>query len=48
MEFVTGHTLKQLLDDTGPFGANEALTIGRDVCRALAAVRRTRTSFIAM
>lgn len=38
MEFVTGQTLKQLLDDTGPLGANEALTIGRDVCRALAAV----------
>lgn len=38
MEFVTGQTLKAILEKQGPFGADEAALIGRDVCRALAAV----------
>ena len=38
MEFVTGRTLKDILKEQGPFGAHEAAVIGRDVCRALAAV----------
>jgi serine/threonine protein kinase/tetratricopeptide (TPR) repeat protein len=38
MEFVTGRTLKEILREQGPFGAHEACVIGRDLCRALAAV----------
>jgi eukaryotic-like serine/threonine-protein kinase len=40
MEFVTGRTLKAILDEQGPFSAHEAAMIGRDVCRALTAVHR--------
>jgi len=40
MEFVSGRTLKDILGDQGPFGAQEAAVIGRDLCRALAAVHR--------
>jgi TolB-like protein len=40
MEFVTGRTLKAIVDEQGPFGAHEAAVIGRDICRALAAVHQ--------
>jgi hypothetical protein len=38
MELIQGQTLEDLLDAQGCFGAHEASLIGRDVCRALAAV----------
>ena len=38
MEFIHGRTLESLLDALGPFGAREAVGIGIDLCRALAAV----------
>jgi serine/threonine-protein kinase len=38
MEMVNGRTLAELLRAQGPFGAHEASIIGRDVCRAVAAV----------
>ena len=38
MEFVRGATLEELLRTRGPFSAAEAALIGKDVCRALAAV----------
>ena len=38
MEFVRGRTLEQLLADRGAFGAQEALLVGLDLCRALSAV----------
>jgi eukaryotic-like serine/threonine-protein kinase len=38
MEFVRGVTLERLLGSQGPFGASEAMLIGQDLCRALAAV----------
>ena len=37
-EFVRGHTLEQLLRRDGLFAAQDAATIGVEVCRALAAV----------
>ena len=40
MEFVTGRTLKEIVQEQGPFGAHEAALIGRDLCRALAAVHK--------
>ena len=40
MELIEGRTLKDILQESGPFGAHEAAVIGRDVCRALAAVHR--------
>jgi serine/threonine-protein kinase len=40
MEFVVGQTLKEILQQHGPFGPQEAALVGRDVCRALAAVHR--------
>ena len=40
MELIKGRTLEDLLDAQGCFGAHEASLIGRDVCRALAAVHR--------
>ena len=40
MELIEGRTLKDILKSDGPFGAHEAALIGRDVCRALAAVHR--------
>ena len=40
MELVSGRTLKQVLEEIGPFGAHEAAVIGRDLCRALAAVHQ--------
>ena len=38
MEFVRGRTLRQIIEERGPFGAHEALTLGAEVARALAAV----------
>jgi hypothetical protein len=38
MEFVRGETLESVLKTQGPRNAREALLIGEDVCRALAAV----------
>jgi len=38
MEFVRGKTLEVLLQEQGPLGAREAVGIGLDLCRALAAV----------
>jgi serine/threonine-protein kinase len=38
MEFVKGRTLRQIIEERGPFGAHEALTLGLEVARALAAV----------
>lgn len=39
-EFVRGQTLEQIVRQQGPFGANEAIVIGIDFCRGLAAVHR--------
>jgi serine/threonine-protein kinase len=38
MELVRGATLEELLRTQGPRGAGEAALVGRDLCRALAAV----------
>jgi hypothetical protein len=38
MEFVSGETLDQALRDKGPLNAREAVLVGEDLCRALAAV----------
>lgn len=38
MELIKGHTLDDIVEREGPYGACEALVIGRDLCRALAAV----------
>ena len=38
MEFVRGRTLRQIVEQRGPFGSDEALLIGIEVARALAAV----------
>ena len=40
MECVEGRTLWQMHDQYGPFGAQEALLVAVDLCRALAAVHR--------
>lgn len=40
MEFVAGRTMKEILQQQGPFGASEAAVIGRDLCRALSAVHQ--------
>ena len=40
MKFIHGSTLKELLVERGPFGADEAASIGRDVCQALAEIHR--------
>jgi serine/threonine protein kinase len=40
MELVEGRTLSDLLRTQGPFSAHETALIGRDLCRALAAVHR--------
>lgn len=37
-EYVDGVTLADLLREQGPFGAQEAITIGVELCRALSAV----------
>lgn len=38
MELVAGRTLKEIVEQQGAFGPHEAALIGRDLCRALAAV----------
>lgn len=38
MEFVTGSTIEQLLQASGPFSALDAGLIGQELCKALAAV----------
>jgi serine/threonine-protein kinase len=38
MEFIKGLTLAELLKMQGPFSAHDAALIGRDLCRAVAAV----------
>jgi serine/threonine-protein kinase len=40
MEFVNGRTLKEILEEQGPFSAQEAVVFGLDLCRALAAVHQ--------
>jgi serine/threonine-protein kinase len=40
MEFVSGRTLKEILEEQGPFSAQEAVMFGLDLCRALAAVHQ--------
>jgi serine/threonine-protein kinase len=40
MEFIKGRTLGALLKMQGTFGAHEAALIGRDLCRAVAAVHQ--------
>lgn len=40
MKLVHGKTLKEILVEQGPFGAEEAAQIGRALCRALAAVHK--------
>ena len=40
MEFVAGRTLKEIVQEHGPLGPHEAALIGRDLCRALAAVHK--------
>ena len=37
-ELITGHTLEQALESTGPFPEKEAVRIGRDIASALVAV----------
>ncbi len=43
MELIAGDTLAALVQQRGPFSANEAALIGMDLCRALAAVHGTDT-----
>ena len=38
MEFIEGSTLEEILTDQGPLSPDETMVIGRDVCRALAAL----------
>jgi tetratricopeptide (TPR) repeat protein len=38
MEFIEGRTLEAILQAQGPFGAREAALVGRELCRAVAAV----------
>ena len=40
MEFISGRTLKTLVVEQGPLGSAEAGLVGRDLCRALAAVHQ--------
>lgn len=40
-ELIEGRTLEQRLREDGPIGADEAILIGRDLCRALAAIHKT-------
>lgn len=40
MKFIHGKTLKDLVVEQGPFGPEEAASIGGDVCQALAEVHR--------
>jgi serine/threonine-protein kinase len=38
MELLSGRTLRAIVESDGPYNATEAATLGRDICRALAAV----------
>ena len=38
MEFIRGRTLHHIIEHQGPLGAREAVGVGADLCRALAAV----------
>ena len=38
MEFVDGRTLRQVVEDDGPFGAHETIITGLAICRALGAI----------
>jgi len=38
MEFIRGRTLHQIVEQQGPLSAREAVGVGADLCRALAAV----------
>ena len=38
MEFVKGRTLKDVLQEQGPYSSQEAQVVGLDLCHALAAV----------
>ena len=38
MDWIDGETLESLVDDQGPFAAAEAIRIGVELCRALAAI----------
>jgi serine/threonine protein kinase/tetratricopeptide (TPR) repeat protein len=38
MEYIQGKSLKRVLEEQGPMGEREAILVGVDVCRALAAV----------
>ena len=40
MELVNGRTLKDIVEEQGPFSAQEAVVFGLDLCRALAAVHQ--------
>jgi TolB-like protein len=40
MELVNGRTLKDIVHEHGPFSAQEAVVVGLDLCRALAAVHQ--------
>jgi len=40
MEFIKGRTLEEVLSTQGTFGAHEATAVGRDLCRAVAAVHQ--------
>ncbi len=40
MDFIEGETLAAIVEQRGSFGAQEALLVGVDVCRALAAAHR--------
>ena len=41
MEYIEGETLEDRLEAQGPFGADEAGAVGRELCRALAAVHKS-------
>ncbi len=41
MEYIEGETLEDRLAAQGPFGADEAGAVGRELCRALAAVHKS-------
>jgi serine/threonine-protein kinase len=40
MRFIRGRTLQEILEERGVLGADEAAIIGRDLCRALAAIHQ--------
>lgn len=38
MDLIDGRTIEEVVDELGPLGPGEVVSIGRDLCRALAAV----------